>query len=126
VGTGDPFGMPITHIVTAGMGGMRTAGDLVAWMQMSRRMKLPDAKKYVAQKLKVDLADLVDEDVMYPLRQELGIGAAIPEAGGPEGILAKCRIAELLDIEINSVKRFKTQPQTSDILTRSSFSCIVP
>jgi len=101
--------MPVTHIVTAGMGGMRTAGDLVAWMQMSRRMKLADAKNYVAQKLKVDLADLVDEDVMYQLRRDLGIGVAIPEAGGPEGILAKCRIAELLGIEINSVKRFKKQ-----------------
>ena len=101
--------MPVTHIVTAGMGGMRTAGDLVAWMQMSRRMKLTDAKQYVAEKLKIDVTDLVDEDVMYPLRQELGIGVVSPEAGGPEGILAKCRIAELLDIEINSVKRFKSQ-----------------
>jgi dimethylamine--corrinoid protein Co-methyltransferase len=57
--------MPVTHIVSAGMGGMRTAGDLVAWMQMSRRMKLADAKQYVAEKLKVDVMDLVDEDVMY-------------------------------------------------------------
>ena len=109
MGTGDPFGMPVTHIVTSGMGGMRTAGDLVAWMQMSRRMKLTDAKQVVAEKLKVDLADLVDEDVMYPLRQDLGIGVVSPEAGGPEGILAKCRIAELLGIEINSVSRFKSQ-----------------
>ncbi len=109
MGTGDPFGMPVTHIVTAGMGGMRTAGDLVAWMQMSRRMKLADAKDYVAKKLGVDVMDLVDEDVMYPLRKELGIGTVTPEAGGPEGILAKCRVADLLDIEINSVQRFKSQ-----------------
>ena len=108
MGTGDPFGMPVTHIVTAGMGGMRTAGDLVAWMQMSRRMNLTEAKQYVAEKLKIEVADLVDEDVMYPLRQELGIGVVSPEAGGPEGILAKCRIAELLDIEINSVNRFQS------------------
>ena len=100
--------MPVTHIVTAGMGGMRTAGDLVAWMQMSRRMKLADAKHYVAEKLKVDVMDLVDEDVMYPLRKDLGIGVVTPEAGGPEGILAKCRVADLLDIEINSVQRFKS------------------
>jgi len=100
--------MPVTHIVTAGMGGMRTAGDLVAWMQMSRRMKLADAKCYVAGKLKVDVMDLVDEDVMYPLRKDLGIGMVTPEAGGPEGILAKCRVADLLDIEINSVQRFKS------------------
>ena len=100
--------MPVTHIITAGMGGMRTAGDLVAWMQMSRRMKLTDAKLYVAEKLKVDVADLVDEDVMYPLRKDLGIGTVTPEAGGPEGILAKCRVADLLEIEINSVQRFRS------------------
>ena len=100
--------MPVTHIVTAGMGGMRTAGDLVAWMQMSRRMKLADAKQYVADKLKVDIVDLVDEDVMYALRRDLGIGMVTPEVGGPEGIRAKCRVADLLDIEINSVQRFKS------------------
>jgi dimethylamine--corrinoid protein Co-methyltransferase len=100
--------MPVTHIVTAGMGGMRTAGDLVAWMQMSRRMKLADAKNYVAEKLKIEVMDLVDEDVMYPLRKDLGIGTVTPEAGGPEGILAKCRVADLLEIEINSVQRFKS------------------
>lgn len=91
------------------MGGIRTAGDLVAWMQMTRRMKLADAKTYVAEKLGVDVLDLVDEDVMYPLRKELGIGTVTPEAGGPEGILAKHRVAELLGIEINSVKRFRSQ-----------------
>jgi dimethylamine--corrinoid protein Co-methyltransferase len=101
--------MPITHIVSAGMGGIRTAGDLVAWMQMTRRMKLTDAKAYVADKLSVDVKDLVDEDVMYPLRKELGIGTVTPEAGGPEGILAKSRVADLLGIEINSVKRIRSQ-----------------
>jgi hypothetical protein len=101
--------MPVTHIVAAGMGGIRTAGDLVAWMQMARRMKLADAKTYVAEKLGVTVMDLVDEDVMYPLRKELGIGTVTPEAGGPEGILAKRRVADLLGIEINSVKRFKSQ-----------------
>ena len=91
------------------MGGIRTAGDLVAWMQMTRRMKLPDAKTYVAAKLGVNVMDLVDEDVMYPLRKELGIGMVSPIAGGPEGILAKSRVADLLGIEINSVKRFRSQ-----------------
>ena len=109
MGTGDPFGMPVTHIATAGMGGMRTAGDLVAWMQMTRRMKLADAKNYMAGKLGVSLMDLVDEDVMYPLRKDLGLGVVTPQAGGPEGMLAKCRAADLLDIEINSVQRFKSR-----------------
>ena len=76
--------------------------------ERGRRMKLADAKQYVAEKLKVDVMDLVDEDVMYGLRKDLGIGVVTPEAGGPEGILAKCKVAELLDIEINSVQRFKS------------------
>ena len=99
--------MPIAHIMAAGMGGMRTAGDLVAWMQLSKKMKLPEAKQYVAKKLGVSVLDLTNEDVMYPLREELGIGVVTAVAGGPKGILAKARIAKLLDIEINSVNLFK-------------------
>ena len=99
--------MPIAHIMAAGMGGMRTAGDLVAWMQMSKKMKLPEAKQHVAEKLGVSVLDLTNEDVMYPLREELGIGVVTAVAGGPKGILAKARIAKLLDIEINSVNLFK-------------------
>jgi dimethylamine--corrinoid protein Co-methyltransferase len=89
------------------MGGIRTAGDLVAWMQMTKRMKLPEAKKYVAEKLGVTVLELTDEDVMYPLREELGIGVVTAKAGGPKGIRAKANIAKLLDIEINSVNLFK-------------------
>jgi len=99
--------MPFAHIAAAGMGGIRTAGDLVAWMQMSRRMKLAEAKQYVANKLGVEIIDLTDEDVMYPLRQELGIGV-VTAGETPAGVLAKCRIAELLEIEINSVNLFKS------------------
>jgi len=99
--------MAVSHIMAAGMGGLRTAGDLVAWMQMSKKMKLPQAKQYVAKKLGVSILDLTDEDVMYPLREELGIGVVTAKAGGPKGIVAKARIAKLLDIEINSVNRFK-------------------
>ena len=99
--------MAVSHIMAAGMGGLRTAGDLVAWMQMSKKMKLPDAKKYVAEKLGVSILDLTDEDVMYPLREELGIGVVTAKAGGPKGIMAKAKIAKLLEIEIPSVNRFK-------------------
>ena len=52
--------MPIAHSMAAGMGGIRTAGDLVMWMQLTRKMKLAEAKKYVAEKLKVSLIDLAD------------------------------------------------------------------
>jgi len=99
--------MAVAHIMAAGMGGLRTAGDLVAWMQMSKKMKLPKAKQYVAEKLGVSIRDLTDEDVMYPLREKLGIGVVTAKAGGPKGIIAKARIADLLDIEINSVNLFK-------------------
>ena len=95
--------------MAACMGGIRTAGDLVAWMQMTRSMKIHEAKDYVAQKLNVDLLDLTDEEIMRPLREELGIGTVTSVAGSPKGIRAKLRIAELLDIPIRSVELFKSQ-----------------
>ena len=102
---GDPFGMPITHGVVAGMGGIRTAGDLVMWMQMTRKMRLAEAKKYVAEKLKVSPLDLVDECVMRDVREDFGIGTITAIPGVQKGIAAKRRIGELLGIEINSVNK---------------------
>jgi dimethylamine--corrinoid protein Co-methyltransferase len=102
---GDPFGMHIAHIFASGMGGIRTSGDLVAWMQLTQKMKLAEAKKYVANQLR----DLTNEEVMRQLREELGIGTTTSVAGSPKGIRAKLRVAELLDIRINSVDLFKSQ-----------------
>ena len=68
------MGMSIAHGVAAGMGGIRTAGDLVARMQMTRKMRIDDAKAYVAEKLKVSPADLSDVHVMREVREELDIG----------------------------------------------------
>lgn len=99
------MGMPIAHGVAAGMGGIRTAGDLVARMQMSRKMRIKDAKAYVAKKLKVSPADLSDVHVMREVREELDIGIITSVPGCAKGIEAKARIAKLLDIEINSVTR---------------------
>jgi dimethylamine--corrinoid protein Co-methyltransferase len=101
--------MHLSHIMAAGMGGIRTAGDLVAWMQISRRMKLNEAKKYVANKLGVDVSDLTNEEVMRRLREDLGIGIITSVAGSPKGIRAKIKIAELLEIPINSVTLFNSQ-----------------
>ncbi len=106
---GDPFGMHIAHIVASGMGGIRTAGDLVAWMQLTRKMKINEAKQYVAQKLGVGVRDLVDEETMRQLREELGIGVVIAVAGSAKGIRAKMKIARLLDIRINSVELFRSR-----------------
>jgi len=101
--------MSVAHIMAAGMGGMRTAGDLVAWMQMTHRMKIAEAKKYVAQKLGIEVVQLTDEEVMHQLRQDLDIGTLPVIADGASGIVAKSRIAELLDIKINSVDKFKSK-----------------
>ena len=91
------------------MGGIRTSGDLVAWMQLIKKMKITEAKKYVAQKLGIQLLDLTNEEVMRQLREDLGIGTTTSVAGSPKGIRAKRRVAELLDIPINSVELFNSQ-----------------
>jgi dimethylamine--corrinoid protein Co-methyltransferase len=101
--------MHLSHIMASGMGGIRTTGDLVAWMQISRKMRLHEAKNYVANKLGIEVIDLTNEDVMRPLREDLGIGIITSVAGSPKGIRAKIKIAELLEIPINSVTLFKSQ-----------------
>jgi hypothetical protein len=105
--------MSVAHIMAAGMGGIRTAGDLVAWMQLTQRMKITEAKEYVARKLGINVMDLADEEVMHEVRQELDIATLPVIADGSTGIVAKCRIAELLDIELNSVNLFKSKLQLS-------------
>jgi dimethylamine--corrinoid protein Co-methyltransferase len=101
--------MHIAHIFASGMGGIRTSGDLVAWMQLIKKMKLTEAKKYVANKLEIELLDLINEDVMRQRREDLGIGTTTSVAGSPKGMRAKLRVAELLDISINSVELFNSQ-----------------
>jgi len=101
--------MSVAHIMAAGMGGIRTAGDLVAWMQLTQRMKITEAKEYVARKLGINVMDLTDEEVMHEVRQDLDIATLPMIAGSASGMVAKCRIAELLDIELNSVNMFKSK-----------------
>jgi len=103
--------MSVAHIMAAGMGGIRTAGDLVAWMQLTRKMKITEAKEYVARKLGITVMELTDEEVMHQVRQDLDIATLPMIADGASGMAAKCRIADLLDIELNSVNRFKRQIQ---------------
>ena len=101
--------MHIAHIVASGMGGIRTAGDLVAWMQITHKMKITEAKQYVADKLGIEVIDLTNEEVMRQIREDRGIGVITAIAGDPKGIRAKFKIAELLNIHINSVDLFKSQ-----------------
>ena len=107
MGVGDPFGMAITHAIASGMGGMRAAGDLVARMQIARGMKIDQAKKYVADKLKVSVADLTDPIIMNEVREDLNLGVLHPHGGSPKCMEAKFNIAALLDIDINCVNRFR-------------------
>ena len=51
------------HEMAAGMGGVRTAGDLVARM-VFKGMRLGEAKEYVAGKLNCAVEDLADEYAM--------------------------------------------------------------
>ena len=101
--------MQIAHIVASGMGGIRTTGDLVAWMQIIRKMKISQAKQYVAEKLGIEIIDLTNEELLRELREDLGIGVITSIAGSPRGMRAKLKIAELLGIHINSVELFKSQ-----------------
>ena len=101
--------MALAHAHASGMGGMRTSGDLVARMQMSRGMKIKEAKEYVANKLSLSVAEIADPVIMTEVRQDLKLGVISPQAGDALGIEAKCRIAEVLDIDINCVNRFKAK-----------------
>ena len=91
------------------MGGVRTAGDLVMRMQLAHKMKIDEAKKYVAEKLNVTIEELCDVVTLTEVREELGsgLGHGEPCAEANIGMEAKFRIAELLGIKINSVERFK-------------------
>ena len=101
--------MEAAHCLAAGMSGMRTAGDLVMRLQLSKKMKINEAKSYVAEKLGVSIEELCDVVAMSELREDLGFGLAHvePNAKANAGMEAKFRIAEVLGIKINSVERFK-------------------
>ncbi len=103
--------MDVTHALAAGMGGMRTAGDLVARLQMSRGMRLAEAKEYVAARLGCTTRDLSDSCAMEQIRGEKGLGRILDHSnlhpGEPNAMYAKFRIAEVLGIGISSVERFR-------------------
>lgn len=104
---GDTAGMAVPHFMASGMGGIRTAGDLVARMEYSKNMKVDKAKEYVAKKLSLSAMDIADEYIMRELREELKIGVVTGLPGAPRGIAAKMNIEKLLDIKINSCDKFR-------------------
>jgi dimethylamine--corrinoid protein Co-methyltransferase len=102
--------MGASHAIASGMGGMRAGGDLVARLQMTRGMRLKEAKEYVAGKLGCSTRDLSDPAAMWEIRAQHGFGRFPDQdtvfANEPLAMEAKFRIAEVLDIPINSVQRF--------------------
>ena len=68
------MGMDIPHLMASGMGGIRSAGDLVARMMYTKKMKLKDAKEYVA-KVQTFLKDNADK-----IKEFAGENAAIATA----------------------------------------------
>ena len=101
--------MAISHAIASGMGGMRAAGDLVARMQMTRGMKIDAAKAYVADKLNISVSDLTDPVIMTEIREDLELGTMNPLPGCAKGLEAKIRIAEVLGIDINCIRRLKNK-----------------
>ena len=101
--------MHMAHLLASSMGGIRAAGDLVARLQLSKKMRITEAKQYVADKLHVTPFDLSDPTMMRQLREELDIGTVTGVPGIAKGLAAKARISQLLDIPINSVEQFKNK-----------------
>jgi len=100
--------MAVTHESVAGMGGIRTCGDLVFRMQLAG-MKINDAKAFVANKLQISVKDLADCAAMKEVREELNIGTTQSRPNAGVGIQTKFRIAEIMGISINSVEKFKKE-----------------
>ena len=100
--------MAVTHESVAGMGGIRTSGDLVFRMQLAG-MRINDAKAFVANKLQVGVEDLADCAVMKEVREGLNIGTTQSRPNAGVGIQTKFRIAAILGISINCVEKFKKE-----------------
>lgn len=78
-------------------------------MQLTQKMRIQEAKAYVANILKVGVDDLSDVTVMREVREDLDIGVITSVPGCAKGIEAKVRIADLLGVRINSVERLRAK-----------------
>lgn len=78
-------------------------------LQIAKKMRINEAKQYVADKLGLSIEEISDVVTMADVREERGFGLANfePYAESNIGMEAKFKIAEALDIKINSVERFK-------------------
>jgi len=76
-------------------------------VMLAKKMKLPEAKKYVSQKLGISMQEMHDSTFMLEYRRDNGLGIIMPYAHEVYGMECKFRIADKLGIKINSVERFK-------------------
>lgn len=97
----------VTHYTSSGLGGIRTSGDLVGRVQLRKKTKIADSKKYVMDKLGIGEHELNDECFMRNFREEHGLGTVTTIGGAPYGMEAKFNIEEILDMEIASCQRFR-------------------
>ena len=72
--------MAVPHYMASGMGGIRSAGDLVARMEYNSNMKVDKAKEYVAKKLGISTLEIADECIMRELREELKTSRSLTSA----------------------------------------------
>ena len=79
----------------------------MARVQMAKKLRINEAKKYVADRLKVDVKELSDPVIMSEVRTDLGLGMMMPLGNVAKGIECKFNIARVLDLDINCLKRFK-------------------
>jgi dimethylamine--corrinoid protein Co-methyltransferase len=96
-------------MAASGIGGMRTSGDLVARMELSKNMRLKDAKAYVAKKLEVDPFDLSDVYKMREIREKLDIGVVTAMPNASRGLQSKLKIEDLLNIKINCCENHRAR-----------------
>ena len=80
-------------------------------MQITRGMRLQEAKAYVAERLGVGPSDLSDSLMMTDVRRQHELGRIttfeMSYAAESSAMEAKFRIAELLDLPVNCVQRFR-------------------
>lgn len=80
-------------------------------VMLAKKMKLPQAKQYVMDKLEITSEQMHDSTFMLEFRRENGYGVIMPYAADIYGMEAKMRLAKKLDLKINSVDRFLKNAQ---------------
>jgi hypothetical protein len=97
MGSGNASGVQLVHLLASEMNGMRTAGDPVMRMRMTRGLRLKEAKAQTADRHRVSARDLSDGVVMQDARSECGIGRLtdVGNEGGDGAAVKRAKVAPL-------------------------------